>query len=355
MVLDLIDTTSTNNQTLPWVEKYRPTKLDNIVGQEEIIKLLKNSLISGNLPHLLLYGPPGTGKTSTIFAFALELFGPKNFKERVIEVNASDERGINVVRNKIIEFTRRQISTPDKNYPSPNYKLIILDEADTLTNEAQSALRKVLEDNSSITRFCFLCNYLNRIIDPIISRCNKYCFKPLRLPLIIDKITTIANVEGLDISSDVIKTIAEITEGDLRRSISVLQNLKYLNIHKKQQGLIINSDDVKEICGLMPQSFEIRIIDTCFNGKSKIQDITKLTNLIMSNSYSIYSVVDRILRLVLDYDLDDINKSKIVIYFLEIEKQLLGGSDEYLQLLGLLTHIHQVIKDNNNIKNISNK
>jgi len=339
-------------QSLPWVEKYRPTKLDSIVGQEEIVKLLKKALESGNLPHLLLYGPPGTGKTSTIFAFALELFGPINFKERVIEVNASDERGINVVRNKIIEFTRRQISTPDKNYPSPNYKLIILDEADTLTNEAQSALRKVLEDNSSITRFCFLCNYLNRIIDPIISRCNKYCFKSLSKELIIEKITNIANSEKLNFNENVIKTITEITEGDMRRSISVLQNLKYLDTYKKEQNIIIEPNDVRELCGLMPTYFDTEIQQICFNKESTIEDVTKLASTIISNSYTIYSVVDRILHLVLDYPTNDINKSKMIWYFLDIERQLLAGSDEYLQLLSLLTHINQTIKNINLTNNL---
>jgi replication factor C subunit 2/4 len=331
--------------SLPWVEKYRPAKLDSIVGQEEIIKLLKKALESGNLPHLLLYGPPGTGKTSTIFAFATELFGPINFKERVIEVNASDERGINVVRNKIIEFTRRQISTPDKNYPSPNYKLIILDEADTLTNEAQSALRKVLEDNSSITRFCFLCNYLNRIIDPIVSRCNKYCFKPLATSLIIKKIGEIARDENLNFSDEVITTIAAITEGDLRRSISVLQNLKYLHTHKITLGKMVESDDVKELCGLMPAYLEIIIKDVCFNKTTNVQDITKLATTIISGSYTIYSVIDSLLQMVLEYETSDVIKSKMIWYFLDIERQLLAGSDEYLQLLSLLTHIHQIIKN----------
>lgn len=337
---------STKRSTsLPWTEKYRPYKLDQIIGQEEIIKLFKKSIETGELPHLLLYGPPGTGKTSSIFAYAMEQFGPNNFKHRVIEVNASDERGINVVRSKIIEFTAIQLSTPDKNYPSPNYKLIILDEADTLTNEAQSALRKVLEDNSENTRFCFLCNYLNRIIDPIISRCNKYCFKPLDNNLVISRIADIVKQENINLSQEVIETIANITEGDLRRSISVLQNIKYLYNYKLSKNLDVTVDDVKELCGLMPMSLEVEIKNICFNKNVKINKINKLSKRIIANSYTIYSVVDSVMKLILDYELDDVNKSKILWYLLDIEKQLLAGSDEYLQLLSLLTHIHNVIKN----------
>jgi len=342
-------------KSLPWVEKYRPIKLSSVVGQEEIINLLKKSVISGDLPHLLLYGPPGTGKTSTIFSFAMELFGPINFKARVVEVNASDERGINVVRNKIIEFTNMEISTPDKNYNCPNYKLIILDEADTLTNEAQNALRKVLEENSRTTRFCFLCNYLNRIIDPIISRCNKYYFKPLNKELIIEKINFIANKENIDFSQDVINLIAEINEGDMRRSVSVLQNLKYFDIYKKSLNEKILPDDVREICGLIPYDIEKIIIDVCFNKKSTINDIKDLTQKIMSNSYTIYSVIDKVLHFVLECKLCDIGKSKIIMYFLDIERQLLAGSDEYLQLLSLLTFIHKIIQESESDPLASNK
>ena len=121
----------------PWVDKYRPVKLDHIIYQDSVKKVLKDTLKSGELPNLLFYGPPGTGKTSTILAFGLELFGPKVINERVMELNASDERGIDTVRDKIISFAKETISTPDPNYPSPPFKIIILDEADAITLDAQ--------------------------------------------------------------------------------------------------------------------------------------------------------------------------------------------------------------------------
>ena len=146
---------------IPLVEKYRPEKIDDIMYQDEVKAMFKDALKTGNLPHLLLYGPPGTGKTSSILAAARELYGPFSFRDRTTEMNASDERGINIVRNKIVTISKTMLSNADTRFPSPNYRIIILDEADAMTTEAQSALRKTMEDYSGITRFCFICNYIN--------------------------------------------------------------------------------------------------------------------------------------------------------------------------------------------------
>ena len=137
---------------------------------------------------MLFYGPPGTGKTSTVLALAKQLYGPELFKTRVLELNASDERGISIVREKVKDFARMQLSNPHsgpagveyrKKYPCPPYKIIVLDEADSMTQDAQSALRRTMETYSKITRFCLVCNYVTRIIDPLASRCSKFRFKSL--------------------------------------------------------------------------------------------------------------------------------------------------------------------------------
>ena len=157
-----------SHQSKPWVEKYRPKQLDDIAAQGHAVTVLKKTLQSANLPHMLFYGPPGTGKTSTILALAKELFGPELMKSRILELNASDERGISIVREKVKNFARLTVSKPSKNdlenYPCPPYKIIILDEADSMTSDAQSALRRTMETYSGVTRFCLICNYVKMCI-----------------------------------------------------------------------------------------------------------------------------------------------------------------------------------------------
>lgn len=164
----------------PWVEKYRPRTLEDVKSQNHVVDVLRRMLNSSSLPHLLMYGPPGTGKTSTILALSRELFGPELFSSRVLELNASDERGISVVRERIKTFAQQAlIHAPAskeyrEKYPCPPFKIIILDEADSLTQDSQSALRRVMENYAAITRIAFCCNYVTRIIDPIASRCSKF-------------------------------------------------------------------------------------------------------------------------------------------------------------------------------------
>ena len=227
------------SETIPWVNKYRPKKLNGIIHQKEVVLMLKNTLETGNLPHLLFYGPPGTGKTSTILALANDLFGPKKYSERTIELNASDERGINIVRKKIITFAKMSIGNADDNYLCPPYKIIILDEADAMTTEAQSALRKTMEDNSNITRFCFICNYINEIITPISSRCSKFRFLPLDNKSIKNKLLYICKKENLILKDSILDTIINISKGDMRRAIMILQNTNYYYKYKKKYQLQI--------------------------------------------------------------------------------------------------------------------
>jgi replication factor C subunit 2/4 len=177
---------------------------------------------------MLFYGPPGTGKTSTILALAKELYGPEMFRTRVLELNASDERGISIVREKVKDFARMQLSNPplhykDK-YPCPPYKIIILDEADSMTQDAQSALRRTMETYSKITRFCLICNYVTRIIDPLASRCSKFRFKPLDQGNAKMRLEEIAENEGVKLEEGVVEALIKCSEGDLRKAITFLQS-----------------------------------------------------------------------------------------------------------------------------------
>ena len=177
---------------------------------------------------MLFYGPPGTGKTSTILALAKELYGPQLLKTRVLELNASDERGISIVREKVKDFARMQLSNPppgyEDKYPCPPYKIIILDEADSMTQDAQSALRRTMETYSKITRFCLICNYVTRIIDPLASRCSKFRFKPLDQGNAKKRLEDIAENEDVKLEAGAVETLIKCSEGDLRKAITFLQS-----------------------------------------------------------------------------------------------------------------------------------
>ncbi|KAI0928364.1 hypothetical protein AcW1_005631 [Taiwanofungus camphoratus] len=240
----------------PWVEKYRPKTIDDVSAQEHTVAVLRKTLTSTNLPHMLFYGPPGTGKTSTILALSRQLFGPDNFRSRVLELNASDERGITIVREKIKNFARQTpraqaVASDGKIYPCPPYKIIILDEADSMTQDAQAALRRIMETYARITRFCLVCNYVTRIIEPLASRCSKFRFKPLDSSSTSARLTQIAEAERIPVEDDVISALINTSHGDLRRSITYLQSASRLSMSIDPPTKITPSD-IQEIAGVVP-------------------------------------------------------------------------------------------------------
>lgn len=212
---------STNKKTI-WIEKYRPNEFDEIVGQEKNINILKNLLKNKSLPHLLFHGNSGVGKTSTINAISEYLYG-KNKMFMVMKLDASDDRGINSVREEIKGFAEKMTIS------NKGVKLIILDEADSMTFDAQFALRRIIEKYSDNTRFCLICNYENKIIKPIKSRCVDIRFYPIKKDIIVEKLKNICKNENLKYTSKGIETIAKLSSGDMRKSINILQSLHSLS------------------------------------------------------------------------------------------------------------------------------
>ena len=325
------------NDKIPWIEKYRPQKLDDIMHQEEIKRMLKQTIKTGQLQHLLLYGPAGTGKTSTILAVARELYGPKYYKNRTVELNASDERGIGIVRNKIGRLAKTSNGKVDKNYPSPPYKIIILDEADAMTNEAQSALRKTMEDYSHITRFCFICNYINKIIEPIASRCVKFRFKPLTPYSMYKKLNSIAKCEKININEKCLNRIIHISDGDMRKAITLLQNTIYIKEN-------ITQYHINEIANILPSKYLTEIEKVCFNKEiDKLSELIELTKKITRTSYPIINVIKEITNHIIKSPLlNDLQKSSMCIVIADSERKVIAGADRYIQLLYILSNIKYV-------------
>ena len=331
---------SLNSNNIPWVDKYRPRRIDSIIHQDEVKKVLKETINTGELPNLLFYGPPGSGKTSAILALGYELFGPNLMNERILELNASDERGIDTVREKIISFAKESIGNGDPNYPSPPYKIIILDEADAITLDAQSALRKVIETSSYITRFCFTCNYIEKIIDPIISRCVKFRFKPIDKKSMVYRLKQIAHKENISLSDDCFDKIFDISEGDARRSIMLLQNTKYIFKYKNKKYISI--DDISELVGSSKKEELELIWDKIL--VSKIANLVDLCNFIKNKSININELLLFLKNNIIKAKIKDDIKSKLIIIISNTEAKLLERGDEFLNILYLLGEINLNLK-----------
>eukprot|EP01065_Artemidia_motanka_P029672 TRINITY_DN35761_c0_g1_i1.p1 TRINITY_DN35761_c0_g1~~TRINITY_DN35761_c0_g1_i1.p1 ORF type:complete len:371 (+),score=119.92 TRINITY_DN35761_c0_g1_i1:52-1113(+) len=211
-----------SSETLPWVEKYRPKTIDDVLAHHDIIATITKLIDVGKMPHLLLYGPAGTGKTSTIMACARRLYGSK-VRHNMLELNASDERGIGTIRGQVKEFA----STQRLNWGGPKdeipFKMIVLDEADQLTNDAQSALRRVMEQYSRHVRFCIVCNHVNRIMPAIQSRCTRFRFGPLPKRAVATRLREIAEAEKCPFTDDGLAAVYRLSHGDMRRALNIMQ------------------------------------------------------------------------------------------------------------------------------------
>lgn len=328
----------------PWVEKYRPRTLDDVASQEHAVKVLTKTLELANLPHMLFYGPPGTGKTSTVLALAKQLYGPRLFKLRVLELNASDERGISIVRSKIKNFARLAVSNPSpqdlKEHPCPPYKIIILDEADSMTNDAQSALRRTMENYSGVTRFCLICNYITRIIDPLALRCSKFRFRQLDDSNALLRLSAIVDREHVTLGGDdVLGEIIAVSGGDLRKAITYLQSAARLSAATDSP---VTRERVREIAGVVDDILMKELVDAIASRDPKT--IASRVEHVVYQGWSAQQVADQLLdRFVVDDSLLSLQKNNVARALYVADSRLTSGSDEHIQLLNLALQISTAI------------
>jgi len=304
-----------------WIEKYRPKILNDVVGQDDIIERLKAYVKSKNVPHLIFSGPAGTGKTTSVLALSRELFG-ENWKQNFIELNASDERGINIIRGKIKNFAR---TAP---LGTNQFKIIFLDEADSLTIDAQAALRRTIEKYSHICRFILSINYSSKIIEPIQSRCTIFRFNLIKSDSIKKYLQKIAEKEKIEITQDGYETLIFVSKGDLRKAINVLQ--VGASISKKitaellfETNSIAKPDDVK------------LLIESALSGNF-MEARNQLYDLLLKYGLSGEDLIKQIHQTIFDLTISNDSKIKLIEKTGETEFRLVEGCNDHIQLESLL-------------------
>tara|TARA_Y100000310_G_C20695767_1_gene825597 strand:- start:2849 stop:3844 length:996 start_codon:yes stop_codon:yes gene_type:complete len=304
-----------------WTEKYRPVKFEELVGQDEIVKRVKSLVGSMNIPHLLFAGPAGTGKSTLALITVKQLFGD-SWRENYLELNASDERGIDVVRQKVKDFARTKAIG---NVP---FKVIFLDEADALTREAQQALRRTMENFTSTCRFILSCNYSSKILDPIQSRCVVFRFKLLEKKDIGKRINVITGDEGLTIGDEAFDALYESSEGDCRRVINLLQATASISPN-------ITPDLINTIVAKAKPSDIKIVLEYALSGDFNSAR-EKLLDIMLKGSISGQDVIKAIQKEVWNLPIDNTLKVKLTEKTGEAEFRLIEGSDEFIQLEALL-------------------
>ncbi|KAI9082691.1 hypothetical protein K1719_035265 [Acacia pycnantha] len=316
-----------NAYDIPWVEKYRPSKVADIVGNEDAVSRLQVIAREGNMPNLILAGPPGTGKTTSVLALAHELLG-QIFREAVLELNASDDRGIDVVRNKIKMFAQKKVTLPPG-----RHKLVILDEADSMTSGAQQALRRTMEIYSNSTRFALACNTSSKIIEPIQSRCAIVRFSRLSDQEILGRLMVVIEAEKVPYVPEGLEAIIFTADGDMRQALN--------NLQATHSGFrFVSQENVFKVCD-QPHPLHVKnmvrnVIEGNFDeacvGLKQLYDL----------GYSPTDIITTLFRVIKNYDMAEYLKLEFMKETGFAHMRICDGVGSYLQMCGLLAKFYLV-------------